>query len=323
MKIVVSDPIFLPEEYRKKLEALGDLEVFESMPSSIEEFISRVRDADIVLVGRYGFSKKAFTASLNLKMLSVWQTGYDHIDIKTATEKGVIVSNVPDYAFDSVAEMVFALALNILRKVHIADTRLREGSFDWRDYIGNQLMGKTMGVIGTGSIGARVIQIAHGFNMNVISVTGHPNEEKARRLGVKFVDLDTLLAESDIVTLHVPLTPSTEKMIGTKELAKMKKSAILINTARGKIVDEAPLIKALKEKQILGAGLDVFEKEPLPVDDPLTELENVVLTPHIAFLTQESLEECTYVCVQNVERFIEGRSQNIVNPEVIASSRLP
>jgi len=323
MKIVVSDPIFLPEEYRKKLEALGDLEVFESMPSSIEEFISRVRDADIVLVGRYGFSKKAFNASLNLKMLSIWQTGYDHIDIKTATEKGVIVSNVPDYAFDSVAEMVFALALNILRKVHIADTRLREGSFDWRDYIGNQLMGKTMGVIGTGSIGARVIQIAHGFNMNVISVTGHPNEEKARRLGVKFVDLDTLLAESDIVTLHVPLTPSTEKMIGTKELAKMKKSAILINTARGKIVDEAPLIKALKEKQILGAGLDVFEKEPLPVDDPLTELENVVLTPHIAFLTQESLEECTYVCVQNVERFIEGRSQNIVNPEVIASSRLP
>lgn len=323
MKIVVSDPIFLPEEYRKKLEALGDLEVFESMPSSIEEFISRVRDADIVLVGRYGFSKKAFTASLNLKMLSVWQTGYDHIDIKTATEKGVIVSNVPDYAFDSVAEMVFALALNILRKVHIANTRLREGSFDWKDYIGNQLMGKTMGVIGTGSIGSRVIQIAHGFNMNVISVTGHPNEEKARRLGVKFVDLDTLLAESDIVTLHVPLTPSTEKMIGTKELAKMKKSAILINTARGKIVDEAPLIKALKEKQILGAGLDVFEKEPLPVDDPLTELENVVLTPHIAFLTQESLEECTYVCVQNVERFIEGRSQNIVNPEVIASSRLP
>lgn len=320
MKIIVSDPIFLPEEYRKKLEALGDLEVFESMPSSIEEFISRVRDADIVLVGRYGFSKKAFTASLNLKMLSVWQTGYDHIDIKRATEKGVIVSNVPDYAFDSVAEMVFALALNILRKVHIANTRLREGSFDWKDYIGNQLMGKTMGVIGTGSIGSRVIQIAHGFNMNVISVTGHPNEEKARRLGVKFVDLDTLLAESDIVTLHVPLTPSTEKMIGTKELAKMKKSAILINTARGKIVDEAPLIKALKEKQILGAGLDVFEKEPLPVDDPLTELENVVLTPHIAFLTQESLEECTYVCVQNVERFIEGRSQNIVNPEVIASS---
>lgn len=323
MEIVVSDPIFLPEEYRKKLEALGDLKVFESMPSSIEEFISRVRDADIVLVGRYGFSGKAFSASRNLKMLSVWQTGYDHIDLKAANEKGVIISNVPDYAFDSVAEMVFALALNLLRKVHIADTRLREGNFDWRKYVGNQLMGKTMGVIGTGSIGSRVIQIAHGFNMNVISVTGHPSEEKARRLGVKFVNLDTLLSESDIVTLHVPLTPSTEKMIGAKELAKMKKSAILINTARGKVVDEIALIEALKEKKIRGAGLDVFEKEPLPVNDPLTKLENVVLTPHIAFLTEESLEECTYVCIQNVERFIEGKPQNVVNPEVLASLRLP
>jgi phosphoglycerate dehydrogenase-like enzyme len=322
MRIVVSDPIFLPESYREKLEALGDLEVFESMPSSIEEFIFRVKDADIVLVGRYGFSEKAFNASRNLKMLSVWQTGYDHIDIKAATEKGVIVSNVPDYAFDSVAEMVFALALNLLRKVHIADNRLREGKFDWRDYIGNQVMGKTMGVIGTGSIGGRVIQIAHGFNMNVISVTGHPSEEKARELGVKFVDLDTLLRDSDIVTLHVPLTPSTEKMIGAKEFAKMKKSAILINTARGKIVDEASLVKALKEKEIRGAGLDVFEKEPLPVDDPLTKLENVVLTPHIAFLSQESLEECTYVCIENVEKFINGNPQNIVNPEVIASSKL-
>jgi len=293
------------------------------MPSSNEEFISRVRDADIVLVGRYGFSEKAFEASKNLKLLSVWQTGYDHIYIEAATEKGVIVSNVPDYAFDSVAELVFAFALNLLRKVHIADTRLRKGSFDWRDYVGNQLMGKIIGVIGTGSIGMRVIQIAHGFNMNVIAVTGHPSEEKARRLGVKFVDLDTLLKESDIVTLHVPLTPSTEKMIGAKEFDKMKKSAILINTARGKVVDEAALIKALQEKKIRGAGLDVFMKEPLPVDSPLTKMENVVLTPHIAFLTEESLEECTYVCIQNVERYIEGKPQNVVNPEVLSSLKLP
>lgn len=323
MKIVISDPVYLPEEYRKRLEALGDLEVFDSTPSSIEEYISRVKDADIVIVGRYGFSKEAVNASRNLSMVSVWQTGYDHIDIKTATEKGIIVSNVPDYAFDSVAEMVFALTLNLMRKVHIADSRLREGNFDWRDYVGNQLMGKTMGVIGTGSIGERVIQIAHGFNMNVISVTGHPSEEKARRLRIKFVDLDTLLAESDIVTLHVPLTPATEKMIGTKELSKMKRSAILINTARGKVVDEAALVEALKKKEIRGAGLDVFEKEPLPADDPLTKLENVVLTPHIAFLSEESLEECTYVCVENVERFVEGRPQNIVNPEVLADLRLP
>lgn len=323
MKIVVSDPVFLPEEYRKRLETLGDLEIFDSMPSSIGEFISRVRDADIVLTGRYGFSKEALNASRNLRMISVWQTGYDHIDLKTATEKGIIISNVPDYAFDAVAEMVFALTLNLLRRVHTADNGLRKGNFDWRKYIGNQLMGKTMGVIGIGSIGERVIQIAHGFNMNVISVTGHPSEEKARRLRIKFVDLDTLLAESDIVTLHVPLTPSTEKMIGAKELAKMKKSSILINTSRGKVVDQAALVETLKKKEIRGAGLDVFEKEPLPTDDPLTELENVVLTPHIAFLSEESLEECTYVCVENVEEFVAGRPKNVVNPEAVASYRLP
>ena len=207
MKIVITEPIFLPDGYRRKLEALGDLKVFESMPSSIEEFISRVKDADIIICGRYGFSKNAFNVCRNLIMISLFQTDYDNIDLKSATEKGVIVSNVPEYAFDSVAEMVFALALNLIRKVHVADSRLREGDFDWREHVGNQLMGKIMGVIDTGSIGTRVIQIAHGFSMNVISVTGHQSEEKTRKLGVKFVDLDTLLKESDIVTLHVPLTP--------------------------------------------------------------------------------------------------------------------
>ncbi len=260
--------------------------------------------------------EEAFSAAKNLKIILLWQTGYDHIDIKAAAEKGVIVSNVPDYAFDSVAEMVFALSLNILRKVHLADIGIRKGNLEWRDYIGNQLLGKTIGVIGTGSIGVSVIQIAHGFDVDVILGTGSPSEErKARRLGVKFVDLDTLLKESDIITLHVPLTSSTKNMIGTKELARMKTSAILINTARGKIVDEVALIKALREKQIGGAGLDVFDKEPLPLDSPLMEFENVALTPHIAFLSHESLEECTNVCVQNVETFLEGKPQNTVNSE--------
>lgn len=324
MRIVISDPVFLPEEYRQRLEALGDLKVFDNVPSSIEELVSRIKDADIVVLGgRYDFPKDAFNASPNLKMISICQTGYNIIDIEAANEKGVIVSNVPGYATHSVAELVFALALDLMRKVRFVDSRLREGNFDWRDNIGNQLMGKTIGVIGTGSIGTRVIQIANCFDMNVISFTDHPSEEKARKLGVRFVDLDTLLAESDIVTLHVPLTPSTEKMIGAKELEKMKKSAILINTARGKVVDEAALIKALREKQIQGAGLDVFEEEPLPVNNPLIWLENVVLTPHIGFVTHEALEKAISVCVANIERYIDGEPQNVVNPEVIAASRLP
>ena len=323
MKIVVSDPVFLPEEYRKRLEALGNLTIFENVPSSIDEYISRVEGADIVIVGRYGFSEKVFLAAKNLKMISVWQTGYDHINIKAATEKGVIVSNVPDYAYDSVAEMVFALILNLMRKVHLADMGLRNGNFDWRNYIGNQLMGKTIGVVGIGSIGTRVVQIAHGFNMNVIAYSDHPSNNEARKLGVKFVDLDTLLKEPDVISLHVPLTSETEHMIGTKEFARMKKSAILINTSRGKIVDEDALIIALRDKQIGGAGLDVFEREPLPLNSPLLEFENVALTPHVAFLSHESLDECTRVCVQNVEKFIERKPQNVANPEAIAGSKLP
>ena len=153
--------------------------------------------------------------------------------------------------------------------------------------------------------------------MNVLSVTAHPSPERAKAMGVKFVDLNTLLSESDIVTLHMPLTPETEHMIGARELAKMKPTTILINTARGRVVDEAALIEALKEKKIAGAGLDVFENEPLPMDSPLLEMRNVVLTPHIAFLSEESLDQCTYICVENVEMFTNNKPQNVVNPTVL------
>ncbi|MBN2487407.1 MAG: glycerate dehydrogenase [Methanosarcinaceae archaeon] len=318
MKIVVADPIVLHLEYQEELEKMGELKVYNTWPSSDDELIGRIRDASIVVIGRYGLPARAFEASENLKMIAVWQTGYDHIDLQAATEHGVVVSNVPGYAFDSVAEFVFAQVLNLLRSLHKADISLREGEFEWRDYIcgaykGNQLMGKTLGVIGTGNIGSRVIEIAHGFKMDVLAYTAHPNPAKEKQLGVRFVDMDTLLTQSDIVTLHVPLTPTTEKMIGAKELLKMKPSSILINTARGEVVDEAALFIALRNCHIAGAGLDVFEDEPLPPNSPFLGLDNVLLTPHIAFLSEESLNECTSVTVDNIRKFMEGKPQNVVN----------
>ena len=319
MKIVVADPIFLPEGYRKQLEALGDLKVYDKLPSTHQEFAERVMEAEIVIAGRCGFDSDAFLSAPHLKMISLWQTGFDNVDLEMATKRGVVVSNVPNYAFDSVAEFVFALALDLLRLVRLADMSLRKGKFNWRYYVGHQLMGKTIGVIGTGNIGKRVIQIAHGFNMNVLAITAHPSSEKAKTLGVKFTDLNTLLKESDIVTLHVPLTPDTEHMISASQLAKMKPTAILINTSRGKVVDEKALVDALKNKTIAGAGLDVFEMEPLPVNSPLIELEDVVLTPHIAFLSEESIDECTYLCIQNVRMFVDGKPQNVVNPSVVTN----
>ncbi len=182
-------------------------------------------------------------------------------------------------------------------------------------------MGMTIGVIGTGDIGTRVIQVAHGFGMRVLSTTAHPDPERARRLGLEFVDLRTLLTESDLVTLHVPLTPSTERMIGARELAMMKPGAILINTARGRVVDEAALVEALGSGHLAGAGLDVFEQEPLPADSPLRALDNVLLTPHIAFLTEESMEECSFITVLNIEQFAAGRPENVVNPAVLGETK--
>jgi len=319
MKTVVADPIFLTEEYKERLGALGELKIYDSVPASQDEFVERIKDAEVIIVGRYGVDAKALHSAPKLKMISLWQTGFDNVDLEAATECRVIVSNVPNYAFDSVAEFVFALSMDLLRRVRLADTNLRKGLFNWKYYVGNQLMSKTIGVLGTGDIGKRVIQIAHGFNMNILSVTTHPSPKRAQALGVKFVDLDTLLSESDIVTLHVPLIPETEHMISTRELAKMKSTAILINTARGKVVDEAALIEALREKKIAGAGLDVFEKEPLPADSPLLKMDNVVLTPHIAFLSEESLDECTYMSIENVEMFAKGKPQNVVNPLVLKS----
>lgn len=165
--------------------------------------------------------------------------------------------------------MVFALILNLARRVHIADMGLRKGNFDWGNYIGIQLRGKTIGIVGLGDIGRRVTQIAQGFTTNVIAYTGHCDNEAANRLGIECIDLDTILKTSDIITLHVPYTSETEHMIGTKEFTRMKKSVIFTNTARGKVVDEKALIKALRENQIYGAGLDVFEREPLSLNSPL------------------------------------------------------
>ncbi|MDN7023813.1 glycerate dehydrogenase [Methanoculleus sp. FWC-SCC1] len=323
MKIVVADPIFLTEDHRRRLGRLGEVEVFETYPADDAAFRDRIRDADVVVVGRYGMDAAAFAGAERLRMVAVWQTGYDHIDLDAATRAGVAVANVPAYAFEAVAEFVFAYALALLRRVRLADARLREGDYDWREYCGHQLMGMTIGVIGTGDIGRRVVQIAHGFGMRVLSTTRHPSPERAARLGLEFVDLSTLLAESEILTLHVPLTASTERMIGARELARMKPGAILINTARGRVVDEGALVEALRTGHLGGAGLDVFEHEPLPAESPLRQLDNVILTPHIAFLTEESMDECTFITVRNIERFAAGSPENVVNPGVLARTAPP
>lgn len=316
MKIVVADTIFLEQNHIDRLNSLGTVSIYNDIPDSDKELINRLKDAEIAIVGWSDVTSEVINKLAHLKMVSIWATGYDSVDIKTTNKKGIIVTNVPGYASESVAEHVFALLLSFVRKIPTADKHVRNGSFNWKEFKGLELAGKTMGIIGVGSIGWRVAEIARCFGLNVVAFTAHPSEDKARKIGMKFLPLDDVLSQSDIITIHVPLIPKTEKMISNPEFHKMKRGTILINTSRGKVIDEIALINALKSGKISGACLDVFAKEPPEKNNPLLNFDNVLLTPHSAFHTTEALRRCTDICIDNVEAFINGRPQNIIRPNI-------
>ncbi|MEM3627649.1 MAG: hydroxyacid dehydrogenase [Candidatus Bathyarchaeia archaeon] len=311
MKIVVVDHVYLEEEHIKKLQLMGDLEIFKDPPKTSEELKERIRMADIVIVGWSNLTKDIIDSAEKLKMISIWATTCHYADLRAAKERGIIVTHVPGYATEAVAEHTFALLLAAIRKLPLADKHVRDGYFDWRPFGGIELAGKTLGVIGTGAIGCRVAEIAKAFKMRLLGFDKYPNLERAKEIGMKYVDFYTLLRESDVVTIHVTLTPETEKMIGKKEIEIMKNSAIIINTSQGKVIDEEALIDALKSGKLSYAGLDVFEMEPPAKDNPLFKLDNVVLSPHIGFNTVEAAKRCTDICIENVAKFLEGKPQNI------------
>ncbi len=313
MKIVVTDAIFLEQDHIDRLNNLGTVQIHNDLPRSEKELISRLKDAEIAIAGWSIVTPEVINQLTQLKMISIWATGYDSVDIGAAKNRGITVTNVPGYASEAVAEHVFALFLSFTRKIPAADRYVKMGNFDWKEFRGFELAGKTIGIIGMGSIGIRVAEIARCFGLNVISFTAHPYKEKARKFEVRFLPLDDVLSQSDFLTIHVPLTAETEKMISYHEFGKMKKNAIIINTSRGKVIDEAALIEALKSGKITGACLDVLAKEPPVKDHPLLNFDNVILTPHIAFHTTEALGRCTDICIDNVEAFINGAPQNVVN----------
>jgi D-3-phosphoglycerate dehydrogenase len=310
MKIVVVDHVYLEEEHIKKLESTGDLEIFKEPPKTVDELKERVRTADIAIVGWTDLTKEIIDSAKRLKMVSIWATTCHYVDLEAAKERGIVVTHVPGYATEAVAEYVFALLLTAIRKLRSADQHVRRGDFDWRPFGGSELAGKTLGIIGTGSIGCRVAEIAKAFKMQILAFDKYPNLKRAEEIGMKYVDLHALLKESDFVTLHVTLTSETERMIGKKEIDTMKKGAVIINTSQGKVVDEKALIDSLKSGKLSYAGLDVFEEEPPSKDNPLFKLDNTVLSPHIGFHTVEAAKRCTDICVDNVLKFVEGHRQN-------------
>jgi len=268
-----------------------------------------------------------------LKMIATRSTGYDHIDTRYCAERGIAVSNVPTYGENTVAEHVFALLLGISHRMREATERARSGHFTPEGLEGFDLQGKTIGVVGSGNIGRHVIRIARGFGMAVLAFDVEPQPALAAEFGFTYATMDELLAGSDVVTLHVPATPQTDHLIDEAAIARMKRGAVLINTARGAIVDSAPLIAALRSGRIAAAGLDVLPDEPLireeaelisstyanqqdmrelVADHILLTMPNVIVTPHNAFNTHEAIARIVNTTVGNIASFIDGAPTNVV-----------
>jgi len=255
-----------------------------------------------------------------LKIISNYAVGFDNIDIEAATKKGVLVTNTPsDEVNEAVAEHTWALILSLSRRIVEADEAVRRGAYyGWEPdiFLGRSVVGKTLGIIGLGRIGSMVARRATGYNMEVIYYKRSPDPEAEKTLGVRFAVLDELLAKSDFVTLHVPLTDETRHMINHETMYKMKRGAYLVNTARGPIVSEHDLVEALRDGQLAGAGLDVFDNEP-NIDPELISMENVILTPHIASATHEARDKMGEQAVAAILDTLSGQKpQNLVDEKV-------
>jgi len=316
MKIVVVDHVYLEEQHVKKLRSIADLKIFDDIPKTPNDLKERIKEADIVIAGWSHLTEGIIKSAEKLKMVSIWATTCHYVDLEAAKKREIAVTHVPGYATEAVAEHAFAMLLAAARELLQADRHVRRGEFDWRPFRGRELAGKTLGMIGTGAIGCRVAEIGKAFKMKLLAFDKYPNFERAEEIGMEYVGLQTLLKESDIITLHVPLTQETEGFIGKKEIEVMKSGCILINTSQGKIIDEKALINALKSRKLSCAGLDVFEEEPPQKDNLLFKLDNTVLSPHIGFHTVEAAKKCTDICIENAMRFLEGRPQNLCQPVI-------
>jgi D-3-phosphoglycerate dehydrogenase len=295
-----------------RLQAAGEVVLHTDRPASDEEKLRRLRGAHVLLNSR---SAVKWPGTLlrqlpELKMITVCGIGTDAIDLATARELGIVVSNIPGETAPIVAEHALALMFAVARKTWYLTDRVKRGLWKAPDNV--YLRGKMLGVVGAGPIGREMIRLGRAVGLNVQAWTFHPDAARAAELGVPFVSLDELLRTSDVVSLHVKLTDDTRGLIGAEQIAAMKPGAFLINTARGAVVDSRALAAALHTGHLGGAGIDVFETEPVVGDDPLLACEHVVLTPHVADQNREGMEILNRGAVDNVLAFLEGRPRNRV-----------
>ncbi|MEY8291734.1 2-hydroxyacid dehydrogenase [Carnobacteriaceae bacterium 52-44] len=316
MIVKLLEPLSVPDSLIKELsapikEAGHEFVYYDEKTTDVEELAERSADADIVIIANNPYPKEAFQNAENLKLINVAFTGVDHVDQEAAKDQGIQIANAAGYSNTAVAELVIGLTIDVLRKISFGNQSVRQGE-DVTTFQGNEIKGKTVGIIGTGSIGLEAARLFKAFGANLIGYNRSEKEE-AKELGLEFVSLDDLLKQSDIVSVHLPLNDETENTLSKEKLALMKPEAILINAARGPIIDNDALAELLNNEKIAGAGIDVFDMEPpIPEDYPLLSAKNAVLTPHIAFLTDESMVTRAHIAFDNVEKYLEGNPQNII-----------
>lgn len=302
IKILVTDPIH--EEGVKALKGFAEVQVATGLTPA--ELIERLNGREVLVVrSATKVTKEVIEASKQLKVIARAGAGLDNIDVKAAEARGIKVLNAPEALTAAVAELVFAHMLAWARHLPRADSGMKAGRWEKAQLMGSELRGKTLGIVGTGRIGRAVGYKAKAFSMNLLAYDIVQSPEFAERAGAKYVDLETLLRESDFVTLHVPLVPGTKHVIGKRELELMKPTAVLINTSRGEIIDERALVEALRARKIAGACLDVYEREP-PHDSPLLKLSNVVLTPHLGASTHEAQRDAAIIIAQKIKEALIG-----------------
>ena len=318
-KILSTSPTFghyvlEPVEYFKENGCEVTL-VPQGKKLSEEELVENMAGLDAAIVGIEKITQRVVQGSKRLKVIAKHGAGVDNIDVKTATNQGIVVISAPGANSDAVADLTFGLFLSLARSISFANRAVKEGG--WPRMVGAQVNEKTVGIIGCGQVGKKVAKRALGFDMRVLAYDVFKDENFAQKWGISYRSLDEVLAESDFLSIHVPLIDSTRNLIGRRELEVMKKDAFLVNIARGGVVDEEALYQALMEGKIRGAALDVFSSEP-PEGDPLLALDSVIATPHMGGYTTEALREIGMICARGIVDALQGkRPEHIVNPEVL------
>jgi len=314
--VVVPDdfpPILSGTQALKRLQQFAQATVYKEKASSQEELIQRLQGIKVTInIRAYSkFNETVLRACPDLRMIAVLGIGTDNIDLSAASRLGIKVSNTPGYSAAAVAEHSMALMLAAARRIPEHEIELRAGRWTRLPMI--QLQGKTLGIIGFGNIGRQLASLAKGIGMRVWAWTLHPSAEREKESGIQFVELDQLLSQSDVISINIRASEKTRGLVSRQALEKIKPSCILVNTARASIVDTQAMIDALRAGKLAAAGLDVFDHEPLPANDPILSLPNVVLSPHNSGMTPEAIEKGNEMVVENVIAFLHGRPINLVN----------